>query len=238
MYCGYRFAFGPNVKPQKPALQQRLITGNLSGIAELHWAPPLGKATVACTAMGGDTTVQLLGLRYADRLVWVRADKDVNKCSEAGNGEFVARPYLGGLLDEAGRQGRWPGLGSQNGCDIMPFGRFGQQNSMAPGGVSAIDVCTTGNSETVLSGTITDPDAIKQVTHLLNQQATAPSTPSCMPIKGAEQTDVTLGLRYPDGPRVTVRVNTGCDPGLNNDSVQASAPAELAPLLKRLTAGS
>ena len=79
-----------------------LSAGEQSEMVELlTWAPLDNLRSRACTAMGGDETVHLIGSRYPDAIVWVAAKADPNGCSQSTNGDFVSSAAVGSRLGAA-----------------------------------------------------------------------------------------------------------------------------------------
>jgi hypothetical protein len=228
---------------------QRTLRAGLAALRDLLTnAAPETRNPLLCLAIGyaGDHDNYLLGLTYAGGSVWLSA---TGSCTGSSNGRFSSLLGLQSVFKLAGQTGRWPMLshlpltamctfsGGHNGVvRFLPSGRLGQDKTMVPAGALTAHICTngpTGTKPRTERRSIGDPTTLSNLEAVLNSLSTRPSTNGCAPTATKTQ-DFNLVFSYPSGPDVTVSVDAGCDPEIDNMSLQASDDGTVVKLLRSL----
>lgn len=236
LLCSY---VGTNMDPitdQRLAASRTLTTGLAEMVQDLRWLPPrINGQPVNCTAMGGPQTNYLLGLQLADgTTAWVAAAQDPNGCVQATNGTFTAFANIGSELAATMKTGHWPGRRTFPGDPCAGAGRYGQQRQLVPDGAVALDICrSTGGAFNTVAHVTTGFGA---VVNALNAEATTTSTNSCA--ISTPGLMYNLAFRYATGPPVEIRYMKGCNPALDNSSLQATDSGQLVALLEALVPAS
>lgn len=231
--CSYAFRFDQTSNPKVATVELR---GNLAGIAEeLRWLPPqVNGQSRGCRAMGGPTTVYLLGLTYESGDVWISSDVDPNACSGTTNGRFASVFGIGTRLQMAAQLKSWPKPEQQrqsvSGCSGTGA-RYGQQDAMVPDGALSVTICASVTA----SKPLTTSERVGELTARLNAAQPRASTSSCQPVQDQRRAGTySLEFRYPDGPPVSVRLNSGCTPSADNGSLAADVPLSVESILESL----
>jgi hypothetical protein len=215
------------------AASQRLTTGLAVLADQLSWLPPTDPAAVVACAE--DPTIHplstyLLQLGYPGGTVWVSLP--ASRCGTSiSNGSFRAVPSAEALSSAAiaFQTGDWPATAPEpdvcNGTE--PAGRLGQESAMAPSGVTGMSICSANRSYPLTASSTYAP-----ILHELNALQSQPSTRSCT---GSGAGGYLVRLAYPAGPPVQITVTPGCQPSVDNGSLQARASTTLLSLLAAAT---
>lgn len=236
LLCSY---VGTNMDPianQRLAASRILTSGLAEMVRDLRWLPPrINSQPVNCTAVGGPQTNYLLGLHLADgTTAWVAAAQDPNGCVQATNGTFTAFANIGSELAATMKTGQWPGRRPFPGDTCAGAGRYGQQSQLVPDGAVALDIChSAGGAFNTVAHVTTGFSAVVDA---LNAKATTTSTNSCA--ISAPGLMYNLAFRYATGPPVEIRYMKGCNPALDNSSLQATDNGNLVALLEALMPAS
>jgi hypothetical protein len=179
----------------------------------LRWAPRGDGSNKACTAMGGNETVHLVGAVYLDAIVWVAAKADPNSCANSTNGDFVSSAAAGVVLDELAGT-REPAPDRTGPCSVRTFGRLGDDVSLVPAGDPRVVVCRSGRDGTP-QATALDADPSRELVAALRALDTRPADDGgCQGADPAAMDDFRLVLTYGEGPPVVISVTPTCAPPL------------------------
>lgn len=234
--CSYLVLDAMRAEPLEPpyAVQSRTVPDATvrRGIVELvTWAPRAGNGAKACTAIGGNETVHLVGATYEDAVVWVAAKADPNLCYGATNGDFTSRAAVGVALE--GLLGvRDPLPQATGGCDTRTLGRLGDDESLAPEGDPQVTVCRTSGSGDP-KPTVLDASAGREVVTALRGLAVRPGDAMCEGAGTEPGADFRLVLHYPVGPDVVVNVLPGCVPPVLGGGLSADDTEDLVELVEQ-----
>ena len=177
----------------------------------LTWAPLDNLRSKACTAMGGDETVHLIGSRYPDAIVWVAAKADPNGCSKSTNGDFVSPAAVGSRLDGiVGGQPRGDAT-PRGACASWGFGRLGDHLSLAPEGDPRVTVCRNRANGTE-QPTRLSAEQSREVVGALRGLTVGLSDSGCSNTGDDYSRQFRLVLNYAEGPAVWVNVSPTCTP--------------------------
>jgi hypothetical protein len=207
---------------------ERPLTGGLDRVPhDLLLPRALPGQTRPCTLIGGAVTPYLLRLDYPDGQVWVATAQDPNSCRDAGNGELVTKEPLGDRFAASYDAGAWTGPVRRGGspCEADATGRAGQEGALVPGEPTALDVCV--GDATRAAG----QDLLREVRAVLADPVAVPSQGSCT---GEVRGWYELLFRYDSGPPVLVRFLPGCEPDVDNGSLQAQLDPDSARRLEHL----
>ena len=207
--------------------------GERSEMVELlTWAPLDNLRSKACTAIGGDETVHLIGSRYPDAIVWVAAKADPNGCSRSTNGDFVSPAAVGSRLDAiVGDEARRDPAPTGS-CAGWGFGRLGAPLSLAPEGDPRVTVCrnrANGTEQpTRLSG-----EQSREVVAALRGLTVGPSESSCSNTGDDYSRQFRLLLDYAEGPAVWVNVSPTCTPQAFSSGLAADDAGSVIDLVEQ-----
>ncbi|HET7399588.1 MAG TPA: hypothetical protein VFJ94_13810 [Intrasporangium sp.] len=207
-------------------------------VDELAWAPRFTGTARACTAIGGDEAVQLVGAAYGDGVVWVAAKSDPNDCAMATNGDFVSRASLGRVIEDVVRGATSPPArrataGPPAGpCADRTQGRLGDERSLAPEGDPQVTVCRLVRSGGVQADALR-PDRGRQVVAALRALPVRPTGSTCERADSRYDRDFRIVLTYAVGPAVGISVSLGCRPPLLSGGLEADDVTGLASLVER-----
>jgi len=216
------------------ALKKRTVpteAGRVSVVELLAWAPRGDGRSKACTAMGGNETVHLVGATYGDAIVWVAAKADPNTCANSTNGDFVSSAAVGVVLDELFGD-RKPVPQPADPCSARTFGRLGDDRSLVPEGDPRVTVCRSavgGDPQ----ATVLDAGQSRQVVVALRGLDTRPSQHLCEGADYSAMDNFRLVLTYAEGPPVVITVTPTCRPPLLSGSLEAGDVADLVDLIER-----
>ncbi|HJQ01721.1 MAG TPA: hypothetical protein VJ851_08980 [Jatrophihabitans sp.] len=223
LLCGYPTPVGTTPDRIGLAASNRLTAGLETLADQLGWLPPANPA--AAIACGDVPTLDppgsyLLELAYPGGTSWVSLP--ASRCGTSiGNGDFdaVASSDVLTAAAEAYRSGIWPASAAQpevcSGSESA--GRLGQQSAMAPSGLASISICHANQSYLLNAAGSYTP-----IVQELDSLRSTPSTGSCV---GTGNGSYVIRLDYPTGPSVEIRVTPGCQPSVDNGSLQATASA-------------
>lgn len=197
----------------------------------LTWAPRGDGSGKACTSMGGNETAYLVGVTYADAIVWVAAKSDVNGCSNAANGDFVSRAAVGVSLDAMFGEGD-PVRPATGACAVSTLGRLGDDQSLAPTGDPRVTVCRVDASGSRRSVAL-DAGQSRQVVEALRSLPVRPGGQYCEGAASGPDTGFRLVLTYAAGPPSVVNVTPGCTPPVLGGGVEAPDAGDLVSLVER-----
>ena len=212
----------PSAPPAGALVGRRQLTGGLEQLADDLFLPRrlAGQGRV-CTLIGAARTPYLLRLTYPDGVVWLATAQDANSCVDLTNGTFTTHEYVGDRFAAAYETGEWrprPVLPQNGPCRERRPGRAGQEGSLVPGEPVSLRVCSGGTGRDV------GLDVLAAVRDVLAQPSAQPSDGTC---SGAGAPSYELLFRYDAGPPVLVRFTVGCEPDVDNGSLQAQlAPAD------------
>jgi hypothetical protein len=233
LLCGYPTPV--TTAPERIELEAgRQLTTGLDALAgQLGWLPATDPAAITDCAedpMLHPPSSYLLQLGYPDGTIWLSLP--ASRCGTSiSNGSFEAVPSAAALSSAATafQSGGWPATGPEpdvcNGPESA--GRLGQESAMAPSGLTGLVICRADRSYPVTASASYAP-----IVHELNLVRSRPSTQSCT---GSGTGAYLVQLRYPDGPPVQINVTPGCQPSVDNGSLQATASATLLSLLAAAT---
>jgi hypothetical protein len=210
-----------------------LSAGERSELVELlTWAPLDNLRSKACTAMGGDETVHLIGSRYPDAIVWVAAKADPNACSKSTNGDFVSSAAvgsrLGAVLGDKG--GRDPA--STGACAGWGFGRLGDHRSIAPEGDPRVTVCRNRADGTEQALQLSAEQS-REVVAALRSLDVRPSDSGCSNTGDDYSRQFRLVLDYAEGPAVWVNVSPTCMPQAFSSGLAADDASSVIDLVEQ-----
>lgn len=234
--CSYLVLDAFRAEPLAPpyAVQSRTLpdaTVRRDIVQVLTWAPRGGTGAKACTAMGGNETVHLVGVTYEDAVVWVAAKADPNSCSRATNGDFMSRAAVGvaieGLLGA-----RDPLPQATGGCDTRTLGRLGDDRTLAPEGDPRVTVCRN-SARGEPQATVLDAAQGRDVVTALRSLRVRPGDSTCEGAGAAPGDDFRLVLGYAEGPDAVVNVLPGCVPPVLGLGVAADDAAGLVELVEQ-----
>ena len=239
--CQYRLGVGA-----KGVLSgQRQLTGLADLAADLHWLPrKLPGQQHGCSAVGSTFVDNyLLGLHYpGGGTLWVSTQHEPNECVDTSNGRFKTQTYLGQQAANAYASGVWHNDGSGGGLGPDPCvgssrGRAGQEKTLVPGTPVSVQVCQEPGPGTVAHPTWLITGGFGALVDSLDSAPTKESNwmASC-PDAGPSQL-YELIFHYSVGPDVKVRVQGGCTPGVDNDSLTTDDASAAIQAVKQLIAG-
>jgi hypothetical protein len=208
--------------------QRPLASGLAALAAQLSWQPSGAPST--CTLIGGKQTNYLIGLTYpGGGRIWVAATHDPNDCVATSNGEFSSSGVVGPIVTSAFTSGRWPDR-QPAACNRpgLDTGRLGQNAVMVPEGSTLLTICTQA-ARTFSSG-------YRALTSALNSLPAHPSTHTCVGGLGPTTPLYELLFSYPQGPPVQVIITGGCQPAIDNGSLQSPSARTIAPIIQHLLA--
>jgi hypothetical protein len=233
LLCGYPTPV--KTAPERIGLDaSRRLTAGLPALADqLSWLPPA--SPTAANACAEDPTLHpphsyLLQLLYPGGSTWVSLP--ASRCGTSiTNGGFEAVASADALSAAAAayRTGSWPvGPQQPNVCSgsVMP-GRLGQESAMAPSSVTSISICYANRTYQVNASSSYAP-----ILDELDALNTKPSTGTCT---GSPTGSYAVQLSYRAGPPVQISITPGCQPSVDNGSLQATASARLLGLLAAAT---
>jgi hypothetical protein len=196
----------------------------------LSWAPRGDGRPKACTAMGGDETVYLVGATYDSAIVWVAARADPNRCSDSTNGDFLSRAPLGVTLGATYSRQPVAPAPAPGSCSGYSSGRLGDDRTVAPDGDPEVTVCRNTAAGAPAETALTSQQS-RRVVAALRGLAVRTTSGTCVAGDDRDHSrDFRLVLRYPAGPDVVVNVSPDCDPQLMGgglESVEAAAVVDL-----------
>lgn len=202
-----------------------LASGLAALAAQLSWQPSGAPST--CTLIGGKQTNYLIGLTYpGGGRIWVAATHDPNDCVATSNGEFSSSGVVGPIVTRAFTSGRWPAR-QPAACNLpgLDIGRLGQNAVMVPQGSTSLTICTPA-ARTITSG-------YQALTSALNSLPARASTHSCVGAPGPASIYQLL-FSYPQGPPVQVEISDGCQPAIDNGSLQSPSARTIVPIIRHL----
>ena len=209
-------------------------------LSELTWLPrpeEIGCAGVGLRSIAGRDPVPaayLIGLSYDKGWLWVATGYS-GGCDGAGNGTFRTSDGIGSQVKRAYETGRWAAP-NYSSCAALGDGRLGQERAMVPGQPGALDICYFKAGAQFRQTEVSVPPAVSsRLRELLDAEATFPSTGLCH--QRGSQVDYVLVFRYTTGPPVTVSVDRGCVPAVNNGSLQANSAAAAIGVIQRFLHG-
>jgi hypothetical protein len=221
----------PSGPPYRLA-SRTLVTGDrMDDVVELLASAPRGDGGGrACTAIGGDETVHLVGVRFDDAIVWVASLAEPNRCSTATNGDFISPLAVGSTLEQwFGTPGRKDP--NQGGCHPWTSGRLGDDRSLAPDGDPTVMVCRpTSTGQQVLQ---LRRDQSRQVVQALRALATPPTDHTCAGGDPQPGEDFRLVLDYDRGNDVVINVVPSCRPQLMSSTLEAEDATSVIGLVER-----
>lgn len=199
--------------------RRTLVTGKRAGevVGLLAWASRDDGRDRACTEIGGNETVHLVGARYDDAIVWVASLAEPNRCSTSTNGDFVSPLSAGYRLEQW--FGADPVQEADQGCGGWSQGRLGDDVSLAPDGGPSVTVCRStpdGQQATRLTA-----DQSGRVVAAIRSLHTGPLDRGCADAAPGSGTDFRLVLGYPRGPDVVISVVPSCTPQLSGSRLRA-----------------
>jgi hypothetical protein len=203
----------------------------MDDVVELLASAPRGDGGGrACTAIGGDETVHLVGVRFDDAIVWVASLAEPNRCSTATNGDFISPLAVGSTLEQwLGTPGRKDP--NQGGCHPWTSGRLGDDRSLAPDGDPTVMVCRpTSTGQQVLQ---LRRDQSRQVVQALRALATRPTDHTCAGGDPQPGEDFRLVLDYDRGNDVVINVVPSCRPQLMSSTLEAEDATSVIGLVER-----
>jgi hypothetical protein len=216
---------------------KRLPAAGLPALAEnLAYLP--GRAPGErrpCTTIGyARPATYLVRLGYRGATVWVATQVDPNACVDTTNGRFRSPTYVGDQVDAAFRTGAWappePRPESAGAaCSPPRAGRLGQERVLVPDTPVAVDICTGSTA-----GRVTARDGVDDLAAAFNRLPTRSSDNGCSAPRWIISPSYLVVFHYAQGPPVLVRVDTWCDPPIDNSSLQSTDAAPVVPLLKQL----
>ncbi|MGI9009154.1 MAG: hypothetical protein ACR2FU_23705 [Streptosporangiaceae bacterium] len=227
--CGYD---GMNIGAQAgwKLSGRRVLHGGLAGLAaELAWQPrKVAGQSIACSLVGGSQVNYLIGLTYhGGGRLWVAATQDPNDCVGSSNGEFTSFAVIGGLVAKSFKSGHWPARIPASCRAGGTGGRLGQDRVIVPAGATSLSICGDHGGPTLTTG-------YAGLATALNALPTRPSDRQCSMIPHDHGRLYTLVFGYPQGPAVQVIVNSGCDPAIDNGSLQSASARTIVPMIARL----
>lgn len=204
------------------------LTGGLTRLAaQLTWQPrELPGQDIMCTLIGGTQVDYLIGLSYrGGGRMWVTTTQDPNNCTGSSNGVFKSFGILGPTVTQAFTSGRWPAR-QQASCAHGPeIGRLGQEAVMVPAGSTSLTICSPQTRLT---------SGYQSLVTTLNSLPTRLSTRGCSEAPGPSGPFYRLLFSYRQGPPVEVTVLGGCDPAIDNLSLQAVSASRIVPIIRQL----
>ena len=210
-----------------------LSAGEQSEMVELlTWAPLDNLRSRACTAMGGDETVHLIGSRYPDAIVWVAAKADPNGCSKSTNGDFVSSAAVGSRLGAAFGDKSRPDPAPTGACASWGFGRLGDHLSIAPEGDPRVTVCRNRANGTA-QPTQLSAEQSREVVAALRSLTVAPSDSGCSSTGDDHSRQFRLVLDYAEGPAVWVNVSPTCTPQAFSSGLAAEDAGSVVDLVEQ-----
>ncbi|HKX69023.1 MAG TPA: hypothetical protein VJN29_17545 [Intrasporangium sp.] len=210
-----------------------LSPGERSEMVELlTWAPLDNLRSKACTAMGGDETVHLIGSRSPDAIVWVAAKADPNGCSNSTNGDFVSSAALGSRLGAVfgDQNGRDPAL--TGACAGWGFGRLGDHLSIAPEGDPRVTVCRNRADGTQQALQLS-AERSREVVAALRSLTARVSDSGCSSTGDDYSQQFRLVLDYAEGPAVWVNVSPACTPQAYSSGLAAEDAGSVIDLVEQ-----
>ena len=198
----------------------------------LTWAPLDNLRSKACTAMGGDETVHLIGSRYPDAIVWVAAKADPNGCSMSTNGDFVSSAAVGSRLEAIVEDERRPGPAPTGACVSWGLGRLGDHLSVAPDGDPRVSVCRNRADGTEQAIHLSAEQS-RQVVAALRGLTVGVSDSTCSNTGDDYSRQFRLVLDYPEGPAVWVNVSPTCTPQLFSGGLAADDAGAVIDLVEQ-----
>ncbi len=210
-----------------------LSAGERSDLVELlTWAPLDNLRSKACTAMGGDETVHLIGSRYQDAIVWVAAKADPNGCSKSTNGDFVSPAAVGSRLDgivgDPPRRDPTP----TGACTSRSFGRLGDHLSLAPEGDPRVTVCRNRANGTEQPIRLSAEQS-REVVAALRGLTVGLSDSGCSNTGDDYSRQFRLVLDYAEGPAVWVNVSPTCTPQAYGSGLAAEDAGSVIDLVEQ-----
>jgi hypothetical protein len=210
---------------------RRVLSGGLGELASLlTWQPRGGPdQQLPCTLIGGKQTNYLIGLAYPGRgVVWVTTEDDPNHCFGSFNGEFMSFGVIGAIVSKAFTSGRWPARQPDSCHGGGPeVGRLGQDTALVPAGSTSLTICVHGGGRTFASG-------YQRLVLALNALRVRPSTHTCYHTTGRYGPFYQLVFAYRQGPAVDIMINSGCQPEIDNLSLQSESASTVLPIVTRL----
>lgn len=209
----------------------RQLTGLQTLAGDLAWASI--HTSRDCTDMAGPMAGQLLAVEYSGgRTLWVRADEDVNRCSEPSNGVFHGGQYLGAQLASAAATGVWTRSKPQDaeiGCSEP--GRFGMEKQFIPSDPVSVQICRTNGKPTtpVLTAGFTD-----LVTKINSRPTTSSANGATCNHNDPSTAARTIVFNYASGPGVTVIYDPSCTPALTNGALAIGTDPGIANQIQKL----
>lgn len=201
----------------------------------LSWAPRDNGSSKACTAMGGDETVHLVGARYGtgpEAVVWVAAKADPNSCSKSTNGDFVSSAAMGVQLDRIVGGSTPAAPPPVEACSYWGFGRLGDDRSLAPEGDPVVTVCRIRADGQSVPSRLTAEQS-REVVAALRGLVTRPSESSCTNTSDDFSRSFRLVLSYDEGPSVWVNVSPSCTPPVFGGGLQAADAGDVVDLVEQ-----
>lgn len=222
---------GSLTAPFRLKTRRVLSGGGRSEVVELlTWAPLDNLRSKACTAIGGDETVHLIGSRYRDAIVWVAAKADPNGCSKATNGDFVSSAAVGSLLDAIVDNRRDPAPTAA--CTGWGLGRLGDHLSLAPEGDPRVTVCRIRADGTEQPTRLSTGQS-REVVAALRRLAVGVSDSGCSNTGDDYSRQFRLVLDYADGPAVWVNVSPTCAPQAFSSGLAADDAGSVIDLVEQ-----
>ncbi len=233
LICGYDGDNGARQQAGWALSGRRSLAGNLAGLARQLSSQPrqVPGHEVICAGVGGPQTNYLVGLTYpGGATIWVAITDDARECVAASNGEFTSDTLIGREVSKAFASGRWPAQ-PPVACQAAD-GRLGQDTVMVPAGATSLTICTLSARHAFkVHPTITA--GYQVLVQALNRLPARLSTHACSGSPGPGSYYV-LVFSYPQGPPVSVRVTVGCQPAIDNDSLQAASADSVMPIIQQL----
>ena len=211
---------------------RRAVTANLRGLREaLTWVPAGDRRGAPCTAdlQPHDGDNFLIHLTYPSGAMWVSAPGD--HCDGSTNGTFSSTANLRASVIPAYETGAWanqPARGKDGRCGVFTQGRLGQEANLVPDHPTTLVICTGSPRQQVTTVSV---DAIDRVVTALNALPTIPETYECGP---SPDKFYDLAFEYDRGPAVIVNLTPGCQPEIDNGSLQSRSAASIVPLVEQL----
>jgi hypothetical protein len=243
--CWYRRATPPGRKSSDPKLSgQRALTGGLTQLAvDLSWLPRrLPGQRKFCTMVGSPYEDDyLVQLSYpGGGKVWVSTDAEPNECADTSNGAYLSPENVGAQVAASYAARAWvpapppaPGSG-YDACEGPALGRRGQETEMVPAQPVSVRVCDGGLGRATNVGKASAGFA--DLVRLLNSLPTKTSSLGCSYLTSVPPRGYELRFHYAVGPDVSVRVQPGCAPAVDNNSRSATDGAVVATLIAQLVA--